>query len=112
REVLQLFLEQNGAAVDSVESVADALAILKEPEHRFDVIISDLAMPNEDGYSLISKIRQFPLEKGGKIPAMALSAFTNKENKAKAFASGFQKYHTKPFEPDLLINEILDLVKK
>jgi CheY-like chemotaxis protein len=60
---------------------------------------------------LISNIRQFPSEKGGKIPALALSAFTTKENKEKAYASGFQKYHTKPFEPDLLIFQILDLVK-
>jgi PAS domain S-box-containing protein len=112
REVLQLFLEQNGAKVDSVESASDALNVLKGAKSSFDVIISDLAMPNEDGYSLISQIRRFPSEQGGKIPAMALSAFTTKENKAKAFASGFQKYHTKPFEPDLLISEILDLIEK
>jgi signal transduction histidine kinase/CheY-like chemotaxis protein len=111
REVLQLFLEQNGASVESVESAAEAISVLEKNNRKFDVIISDLAMPNEDGYSLISNIRQFPSEKGGKIPAVALSAFTTKENKEKAFASGFQKYHTKPFEPDLLINEILDLVK-
>jgi len=111
REVLQLFLEQNGALVESVESAAEAMSVLKRNNRKFDVIISDLAMPNEDGYSLISNIRQFPSEKGGEIPALALSAFTTKENKEKAFASGFQKYHTKPFEPDLLINEILDLVK-
>jgi len=111
REVLQLFLEQNGASVESVESAAEAMVVLEKNNQSFDVIISDLAMPNEDGYSLISNIRQFPSEKGGTIPALALSAFTTKENKEKAFASGFQKYHTKPFEPDLLINEILDLVK-
>jgi PAS domain S-box-containing protein len=112
REVLQLFLEQNGARVKSVESAAEALDVLKTREKDFDVIISDLAMPNEDGYSLISQIRQFPSETGGKTPAMALSAFTTKENKDRAFASGFQKYHTKPFEPDLLISDILELVKK
>lgn len=112
REVLQLFLEQNGAAVESVGSAAEAMAVLEKNNQSFDVIVSDLAMPNEDGYSLISNIRQFPSEKGGKIPALALSAFTTKENKEKAFASGFQKYHTKPFQPDLLIDEILDLIKK
>ena len=112
REVLQLFLEQNGAAVTSVESAADAMDVLNKNGRVFDVIISDLAMPNEDGYSLISQVRGFPAEKGGKIPALALSAFTTKENKEKAFSAGFQKYHTKPFEPDLLINDILDLIKK
>lgn len=112
REVLQLVLEQNGAAVESADSAAKALAILERNVSKFDVIISDLAMPNEDGYSLISRIRQFSPEHGGKTPAMALSAFTTKENKEKAFLSGFQKYHTKPFEPDSLVTEILDLIKK
>lgn len=112
REVLQLFLEQNGATVESVECAAEGLALLENSENDFDAIISDLAMPNEDGYSLISRIRQFSAEKGGKIPAMALSAFTTKEDKEKAFSSGFQKYHTKPFEPDSLINDILGLIGK
>lgn len=112
REVLQLFLQQCGATVESVDSAARAISILNKNGRRFDVIISDLAMPNEDGYSLISQIRQFSPEKGGKIPALALSAFTTRENKEKAFSSGFQKYHTKPFEPDLLITDILELVNK
>ncbi len=112
REVLQLFLEQNGAVVESVESAAKAVEILENSKGNFDVIISDLAMPNEDGYSLISRIRQFPVEKCGKTPALALSAFATKENKERAYLSGFQKYHTKPFEPDLLIKDILGLLRK
>lgn len=112
REVLELFLAQNGATVKSVESAPQALEILENDGNGlFDVIVSDLAMPLEDGYSLIARIRSLPAEKGGKIPALALSAFATKENKEKAFAAGFQKYHTKPFEPDLLINDILALVK-
>lgn len=112
REVLQLFLQQCGAVVESVDSASRAISVLSKNGRRFDVIISDLAMPNEDGYSLISQIRQFSPDKGGKIPALALSAFTNRENKERAFSSGFQKYHTKPFEPDLLITDILELVNK
>ncbi|HEY8563091.1 MAG TPA: ATP-binding protein [Pyrinomonadaceae bacterium] len=111
REVLQLFLEQCGASVVSVESAAEAVTVMGKNGRVFDVIISDLAMPNEDGYSLISQIRQFSSDNGGKTPAVALSAFTTRENKEKAFAVGFQKYHTKPFEPDLLVRDILDLVK-
>jgi PAS domain S-box-containing protein len=112
REVLQLFLEQNGARVESVESALKALQLLENGHgSSYDLIISDLAMPLEDGYSMISRIRRFPAEKGGKIPALALSAFVTKENKEKAFAAGFQKYHTKPFEPDLLISDILSLMK-
>jgi PAS domain S-box-containing protein len=112
REVLQLFLEQNGAMVKSAESAAEASMILEKTESKFDVIISDLAMPNEDGYSLISRIRRFSAEKGGKIPALALSAFAAKDCRERAFSSGFQKYHTKPFDPDLLISDILGLIGK
>lgn len=113
REVIELFLEQSGATVKSVESAPQALETLENSKNGlFDAIISDLAMPLEDGYSLISRIRELPAEKGGKIPALALSAFATKENKERAFSAGFQKYHTKPFEPDLLINDILDLIKK
>ncbi len=113
REVLQLFLEQSGATVKSAESACSAMNLLRESNGDLpDVIVSDLAMPDEDGYSLISRIRKLSAEKGGKIPALALSAFASKDNKQKAFDVGFQKYHTKPFEPDGIVEEIRQLVKK
>lgn len=113
REVLSLFLEQSGARVQSAESAAAAMDILQtSPSDLPNVIISDLAMPDEDGYSLLSRIRELPRNGGGDICAIALSAFATKDNKQKAFEVGFQKYNTKPFEPDLLIQEILSLVKK
>lgn len=113
REVLSLFLEQCGALVRSAESAKAAMEILRaSPSDLPNVIISDLAMPDEDGYSLISRIRKLPQNGGGDISAIALSAFATKDNKRKAFEVGFQKYNTKPFEPDLLIQEILSLVKK
>lgn len=77
-----------------------------------DVIVSDLAMPIEDGYSFISRVRHLNKENLSEIPAMALSAFASAENKAKAYACGFQLYHTKPFEPDGIVKDILLLVKK
>ncbi|MDQ3798762.1 MAG: ATP-binding protein [Acidobacteriota bacterium] len=111
RDVLALYLEQCGARIQGAESAAEAMSYLYR-NHEFDIIISDLAMPVEDGYTFLNRVRALPEEKGGKIPALALSAFTTAENKEKAFASGFQGYHTKPFEPDLLIKEIAGLVKK
>ena len=112
-EVLELFLEQSGAKVISVMSASEAMAALKNHGNKLpDVIISDLGMSEEDGYSLLNRIRRMPKDEGGTIPAIALSAFTSQENKKKAYAVGFQKYHTKPFEPDLLINEVLELFKK
>ncbi len=113
REVLQLLLEQSGAQVKSAESAFEAINFLKKPPIDLpDVIVSDLAMPDEDGYSLLTRIRKLSIEKGGEIPALALSAFATNENKQKAFDAGFQKYHTKPFEPDVIIQDILQLLKK
>ena len=112
REVMQLFLEQCGAQVIGAESAAAAVNLLSALENNLpDIIVSDLAMPGEDGYSLISRLRQSSEKQGGQIPAIALSAFTTGENKRKALECGFQKYTTKPFDPDLLIKEILDLVR-
>lgn len=113
REVLQLLLEQSGAKVESAESAAEAWKLLTASDEEVpDIIVSDLAMPVEDGYSFISRLRH--LEKGEvkEIPAMALSAFASAENKAKAYECGFQLYHTKPFEPDGIVKDILLLVKK
>ena len=110
REVLQLFLEQNGASARAAESAKVAMAMLIDESHPLpDVLISDLAMPEEDGYSLVSRIRELPSEKGGEIPALALSAFASAESRQRAFESGFHRYLTKPFEPDLIVDQILAL---
>ena len=112
REVLQLFLEQNGAKVKSADSAQQAMNTLINSENGLpDIIISDLAMPDEDGYTLLNRIRKLNNSAGGNIPALALSAFATNENKQRAFEAGFQKYHTKPFEPDLIVQDILELVK-
>lgn len=112
REVLTLFLEQNGAEVGSAESAEKAMNFLL-PKNDFspNLIISDIGMPVEDGYSFMKKVRQLGDTKNSQIPAVALSAFASEENKQKAYEAGFQKYHTKPFEPDLLIEEITQLTK-
>ena len=112
-EILELFLNQTGAAVNCAMSAKQAIDTLQTKKNSLpDIIISDLGMPEEDGYSLIQRIRNLPAKEGGKIPAIALSAFVSNDNKQKAFDAGFQKYHTKPFEPDLLIKEVLQLLEK
>ena len=113
REVLQLLLEQSGAVVNSTDSAQKAMNLLRESNGDLpDVIVSDLAMPNEDGYALIERIRKLEAENGGEIPALALSAFASNDNKNKAYSAGFQKYHTKPFEPDVIIQDILEIIKR
>ena len=112
REVLQLFLEQSGASVRTAESARSAMSLFTDVRaKRPDIIISDLAMPEEDGYSLISRIRQLPPEKGGTIPALALSAFASAESRQKAFEAGFHRYLTKPFEPGLIVDQVVALRK-
>lgn len=112
REVLQMFLEKSGASVKSTDSAKAAFKALTDSRTRLpDVLISDLAMPDEDGYSLVSRIRELAEDQGGQLPAIALSAFANEESRRRAFDSGFHRYATKPFDHDLLINEILEAVR-
>jgi signal transduction histidine kinase/ActR/RegA family two-component response regulator len=113
REVLQLFLEQSGAMVESVPSAKDALAVFQRPTSSLpDIMISDLAMPEEDGYSLITRVRQLGPERGGGIPAIALSAFATNESRERAIECGFDYYSSKPFEPDLLIKDIVTVLRQ
>jgi CheY-like chemotaxis protein len=113
REVLQLFLGQSGATVQAAQSAREAFRALGRRQDGLpDVIISDLAMPDEDGYSMMTKIRQLSRENGGHIPAIALSAFATNESKQKAMEAGFQTYSTKPFDPELLVNDILALAQR
>jgi CheY-like chemotaxis protein len=85
-------------------SAAEALELLRrEP---FDILISDLAMPEMDGYSLIERLRA----EGQEIPAIALSAFASDEDRAKALGSGFDRYLSKPVEPAALGRTIGELL--
>lgn len=113
RELMHLFLEQSGARVLEADSAAPAFNLLHRPGRRLpDLILSDLAMPEEDGYSLIARIRKIPAEEGGQVPAIALSAFATAESKKRALEAGFQRYATKPFDPDTLLAAILELIEK
>lgn len=113
REVLQIFLEQNGASVRTADSARTAMHLFSETDFELpDVLISDIAMPEEDGYSLIARIRSMPAEKGGNIPALALSAFASAESKQKAHEAGFTGYLTKPFEPESTVQQVYTLGRK
>ncbi len=111
REVLEFFLTENGARVKSCDSVRSALASFGA-NGLPNIIISDLGMPDEDGYSFIQKVRGMPMESGGAVPAIALSAFTSEESRRKALELGFSRYCTKPFEHDQLIKDVLELLDR
>jgi CheY-like chemotaxis protein len=76
-----------------------------------DVLVSDIGMPLEDGYSLIRKVRQLSAEQGGEIPAIALTAYARAEDRMKAIASGFQMHISKPVEPAELVTVVASLAR-
>ncbi|BAZ39175.1 PAS/PAC sensor hybrid histidine kinase [Calothrix sp. NIES-4101] len=104
RNFLSFFIQQQGANVTAVTSADEAFAVFQEIQP--DVLISDICMPGEDGYTLIKKIRTLPVETGQKIPAIALTACSHEEDCAQALNAGFHEYISKPFEPSDLITRI------
>jgi CheY-like chemotaxis protein len=110
RECLQVALEHYGAAVAGAGSAAEALAVLDR--QRIDVLVSDLAMPGEDGYSLIRKVRARAGERGANIPAAALSAHVRAEEKAHAVLAGFDLHLSKPIDPVALAATVQGLAAR
>ncbi|MBC6434380.1 PAS domain S-box protein [Nostoc sp. HG1] len=96
RDFITTILEQYQAEVQAVESVAKALQLITQ--WKPDVLVSDIGMPDEDGYSLIRKLRSQPPELGGNIPAAALTAYTRAEDRMRAIQEGYQLHLPKPIE--------------
>jgi PAS domain S-box-containing protein len=107
RELISTILEQRGAKVMTVPSAVAALEAL--PRLQPDVIISDIEMPHEDGYTLIKKIREFDAKDGGRTPAAALTAYARTEDRMRALLAGFQIHLPKPIEPAELIAVVANL---
>jgi CheY-like chemotaxis protein len=113
RELLAAVLEQCGVQVTLAASAAEALALLIDAEgkeERPDVLISDIAMPGEDGYTLIHKVRDLGPEHGGNVPAIALTAYTRAEDRRRALAAGFQAHIGKPVDSQELKTAIAGLI--
>ncbi|QFS42804.1 PAS domain S-box protein [Nostoc sphaeroides] len=96
RDFITTILEQYQAEVQAVASVLDALQVITQ--WKPDVLVSDIGMPGEDGYSLIRKVRSQPPELGGNIPAAALTAYTRAEDRMRAIQEGYQLHLPKPIE--------------
>ncbi|HLO85511.1 MAG TPA: PAS domain S-box protein [Nostocaceae cyanobacterium] len=97
RYLVSTILEQYGAQVLAVASVAEAMTALAE--FHPNVIVSDIGMPEEDGYALIRKVRSLAPEAGGKIPAVALTAYARSEDRTQALLAGYQLHIPKPVSP-------------
>jgi PAS domain S-box-containing protein len=109
RELLTVLLTQYGATVKSVASAAEVLATFQSFQP--DVLVIDIGMPEVDGYTLIQQIRALPPEKGGQIPAIALTAYAREEDRQRALNSGYQRHVTKPLETDRLVRAVVALVR-
>src|SRR6266850_488529 len=107
REVLAVQLAQRGATTNVSASADDALR--KLDTFRPDIIVADIGMPGEDGYSLIRKIRDRPLDRSGLTPAIALTAYAGDGNRQRALDAGYQKHISKPAEPEELALTIASL---
>ena len=81
-------------------------------EESFDVLISDIGMPEEDGYSLIAKVRALNTERGGDIPAAALTAYASEEDRIRTLRSGFQIHVPKPVSPNELVAVVANLADR
>jgi PAS domain S-box-containing protein len=110
RELISTILEQRGARVATASSSVEALSSLASFQP--DVIISDIEMPHEDGYTLIKKIRELDPKEGGRTPAAALTAYARTEDRLRALMAGFQIHLPKPIEPAELIAVVANLAER
>ncbi|MEG4841355.1 response regulator [Microcoleus sp. B9-D4] len=107
REFLIALLEDEGAMVRSAASVAGALAALES--YWPDLLLSDIGMPEADGYELIARVREMEVLRGGKMPAIALTAYAREEERQQALEAGFQMHLSKPVDINKLIAAIANL---
>jgi PAS domain S-box-containing protein len=107
REPVASLLENVGARVSAADSAASALELLRRD--RYDVLVSDIGMPDVDGYDFIRMVRALPHDKGSAIPALALTAYGRAEDRTRALLAGFQMHLSKPVQPTELMAAISSL---
>ncbi|HEX6243660.1 MAG TPA: ATP-binding protein [Polyangiales bacterium] len=109
RELLRFVLEQCDTRVTTADHAGEALRLLDL--QRFDLLISDIGMPDVDGYALIRAVRARPAEAGGGIPALALTAYARAEDRTQVLRAGFHMHLAKPIDPTELLVVMATLVK-
>jgi CheY-like chemotaxis protein len=107
RELVAYVLEASGMEVQSAGSAAEALTLLEQFTPH--VLLSDVGMPEEDGYALIRSIRTMADESKKRVPAVALTAFARSEDRTRALLAGFNVHMAKPVEPAALVKTVLEL---
>jgi PAS domain S-box-containing protein len=114
RNLIETAIVQYGADVVAVSSAAEAYALITAIPSRWwpDVMVSDIGMPGEDGYSLLRRVREWERARGAHIPAVALTAYGRIEDRMRALSAGFQMHVTKPVDPDELAAVIMSLIRR
>jgi CheY-like chemotaxis protein len=107
RDLLATVLLQRSAEVFAATCAAEALDLVMR--ERPDVLISDIAMPEEDGYSLIARVRLLSAATGGKTPAIAVTAYAGRADQARALEAGFDAHLAKPLDVDSLVDVLIDI---
>ena len=108
RDLVMTILTRCGSDVRCSESAAEAMRAFQEWQP--DVLVSDIGLPNEDGYSLIRKLRKLKSKRAKKIPAVALTAYATDEDRLQALSAGFQIHVAKPIEPESFLTSIVTVL--
>jgi CheY-like chemotaxis protein len=111
REMLELVLRSQGAEVVSVGSVAEAMQVLNNNGWQPQLLVSDLGMPDEDGYDLIRKVRARTAKEGGRLPAIAITGYAGQDENARALSAGYQTQLSKPVNWSDLVNTIMSVMR-
>src|SRR5689334_18733319 len=108
RKLVGAMLKRYGVRVTSTKSVAEAVSVFSTDVP--DLLLSDIGMPDEDGYELIRKLRALPPEQGGQIPAIALTGYASRKDRERALAAGYNQHMAKPIEQADMIAAIAALI--
>lgn len=107
RDLVASILVEAGAEVETARSAAEGLEAFKR--FRPDVLVSDIGMPEEDGFSFIAKVRALPPSQGGGVPSLALTAFAREHDRTRALEAGYTTHVGKPVSPEELVSAVANL---
>jgi CheY-like chemotaxis protein len=107
RDLIATVLMEAGAEVETARSAAEGFELFKE--FRPDVLVSDVGMPEEDGFSFIRRVRALASSEGSRVPALALTAFAREGDRSRALTAGFTAHVGKPVQPEVLASAVSNL---
>ncbi len=109
RDLIRMTLEARGAVTVAVPSASAGLAALEEQTP--DVVLSDISMPGQDGHAFLRRLRALPLTRGGKVPAVAITALDSREARIASRDAGFHYHLTKPVDTVKLVDIVAGLAR-